>query len=59
MIRANGLDLRSPDGRILLKGLSFNLSEGERLAFSGPNGCGKSTLLRFVAGLEDGVTDLQ
>lgn len=59
MISANGLDVRAPDGRILLKGLSFKLSKGDRLAFSGPNGCGKSTLLRYVAGLEGEDADLQ
>lgn len=59
MISAEKLDVRSPDGRILLKGLSFDLCKVDQLAFSGPNGCGKSTLLRYVAGLEGEDVDIQ
>lgn len=53
MIKAADVLVRAPDGRELLKGIFFELKEGEKLAFSGPNGCGKSTLLREIAGLED------
>lgn len=35
----------------VVKGLSFTLPTGKRLALVGPNGCGKSTLLKTVAGL--------
>jgi ATP-binding cassette subfamily F protein 3 len=34
-----------PPGRVLHRGLSFNLQSGERLGVIGPNGSGKSTLL--------------
>lgn len=44
--------LKSPDGNILLKNISFEIQSGNRLVFYGPNGCGKSTLLRYIAGLE-------
>ena len=37
-------------GREVLRGLTFTLREGERLAVVGPNGAGKTTLLRILAG---------
>ena len=37
----------------MLKGLSFDLQEGERASIVGPNGCGKSTLLKIIAGLQE------
>lgn len=36
-----------------LKGISFNVEEGEFISIIGPSGCGKSTLLSIVAGLEE------
>jgi len=35
-----------------VKGLSFDLEEGETLALLGPSGCGKSTTLNMIIGLE-------
>jgi ATP-binding cassette subfamily F protein uup len=37
--------------RHLLRGVSFAVGDGDRIALVGPNGCGKSTLLKIVAGL--------
>jgi heme exporter protein A len=37
--------------RLLFRGLSFELAEGEALQVLGANGTGKSSLLRIVAGL--------
>jgi heme exporter protein A len=37
--------------RVLFRGLSFELKQGEALQVVGPNGTGKSSLLRIVAGL--------
>lgn len=35
-----------------LRGISFDVPEGEVVAVLGPSGCGKSTLLGLIAGLE-------
>ena len=37
----------------LIGGLTFGISQGEKVALVGKNGCGKSTLLRMIAGAED------
>ena len=35
-----------------IKGVSFEVADGEVVTLLGPSGCGKTTLLRCVAGLE-------
>ncbi|MBX9651227.1 MAG: sn-glycerol-3-phosphate import ATP-binding protein UgpC, partial [Xanthobacteraceae bacterium] len=35
-----------------IKGIDFNVGDGQFCVLVGPSGCGKSTLLRMVAGLE-------
>ncbi|WP_425093248.1 ABC transporter ATP-binding protein [Tropicimonas sp. S265A] len=37
----------------VIKGVDFDIREGEFVIFVGPSGCGKSTLLRMIGGLED------
>jgi multiple sugar transport system ATP-binding protein len=38
--------------KMAVKGVSFDLQDGEFLAVVGPSGCGKTTTLRMIAGLE-------
>ena len=38
---------------VIVKDLSMEIREGERLILLGPSGCGKSTTLRMIAGLEE------
>ncbi|GIH90370.1 ABC transporter ATP-binding protein [Planobispora siamensis] len=39
-----------PDGRLLLREVSFRVGDGVKAALVGPNGAGKTTLLRLIAG---------
>ncbi len=39
-------------GKDVLKGLNFDVSDGEFLSILGPSGCGKTTLLRILIGIE-------
>ncbi len=38
--------------KLIFKGVTFSLQQGEVMLVAGPNGAGKSTLLRIAAGLE-------
>ena len=40
------------DGENVIKGVSFEVAEGELVCLLGPSGCGKTTILRLIAGLE-------
>lgn len=41
------------DGNPLLKGITFEVQEGELVCLLGSSGSGKSTMLRIIAGLEE------
>ena len=43
---------RFDDGTVAVKGVSFELEDGQFLVIVGPSGCGKTTTLRMIAGLE-------
>ena len=45
------LDVRLPDGRPLLTGLTLDVPAGTSVLVTGPSGTGKTTLLRGLAGL--------
>jgi NitT/TauT family transport system ATP-binding protein len=39
-----------------LKGVSFDIEQGEIVALAGPSGCGKTTALRIIMGLESATS---
>ena len=43
---------KSFDDTPILKGVSFQIEEGDLVSIIGPSGCGKSTMLRCINGLE-------
>lgn len=51
LLRAEGLTLAA-GGRVILKGLTFDVRPGEILVLMGGSGCGKSTLMRHLIGLQ-------
>src|SRR5579872_5464201 len=49
-IDVNGVAYTLPDGRALMRKVSFRVDEGSITALVGPNGSGKTTLIRMIAG---------
>ncbi|MFY1638246.1 ABC transporter ATP-binding protein [Solwaraspora sp. WMMB335] len=53
MAGVNLLDVTKKYGRTeAVKGISFDIADGELLVILGPSGCGKTSTLRMIAGLE-------
>ena len=52
MIRFHGVAKRYPGGNDALRGVSFEVTQGEMVFVTGPSGAGKSTLLRLIPLLE-------
>ncbi|HEY4318884.1 MAG TPA: ABC transporter ATP-binding protein [Herbaspirillum sp.] len=52
-LRISHLEKSFPNGKRVIRDVSFDVAPGEIVALLGPSGCGKTTTLRSVAGLEN------
>jgi putative ATP-binding cassette transporter len=50
-VRLAKVDVRTPDGQSLIRGLDLHLERGSSLVIKGPSGSGKTVLLESLAGL--------
>ncbi|HLA06284.1 MAG TPA: ABC transporter ATP-binding protein [Anaerolineales bacterium] len=54
IVKVSDLHYSYPDGHAALRGVSFHLTEGDKVALVGPNGAGKSTLMLQLNGILEG-----
>ncbi len=59
IIRVQDLKFSYPDGHTALRGVSFALCEGDKVALVGPNGAGKSTLMLQLNGILEGQGEIE
>ncbi|MEU7766659.1 FHA domain-containing protein [Nocardia sp. NPDC049190] len=51
-VSVQNITVRTPDGKVLLDGVSFPISQRSLVGVIGPSGAGKSTLLGAITGLQ-------
>jgi cobalt/nickel transport system ATP-binding protein len=55
----NDLHFSYPDSHVALRGVSFRLVSGDKVALVGPNGAGKSTLMLHLNGILHGQGEIE
>lgn len=51
VLSVHNLDIRLPDGALILRNVNLELQAGDSLLITGPTGVGKSTFLRAISGI--------
>ena len=59
IVKVSDLHFAYPDGHMALRGVSFHLCAGDKVALVGPNGAGKSTLMLQLNGILHGQGEIE
>ncbi len=59
VLQVRDLRFNYPDGHVALRGVSFHMCEGDKVALVGPNGAGKSTLMLHLNGILNGHGEIE